>query len=531
MRRWEPAAVLLAAFLGAAAAEETKLPPIEKVEIKGNRAFHVNGKPFFPLMAWLQDSKNWPAVKACGMNTIAGYWPKSSDTQNVAEFQALVEKAGLYGVMPFDPKLKGHPALLAYIHDDEPDLTQQVSDATIEPAKHLKINPRTPLWKILDGDKTSWSVLDPLQDAVITIKLKQAVTIESIAVWPTISKGLAVMKEVVFEGDGAEILKATVENKKGEQKFPLAKPATLGELRMKVVSVYPGEQEWGSLGEIEGFDKEGRSVLLSPPRTVPRATPSEMLRKYQEIKAADPTRPVFMTLTGNFHPFFKRIPDELRRAYPDYVKATDVIGYDIYPIYGWNKPEWIHLVQEATDLLVKMAAGKPVYVWIETSRGGQWTGALENQKEVTPTHIRAEVWMSICRGATAIGYFTHVWKPSYHQFGVPEENRKALREINEQITRLAPAILGETPKRPVSIAAEGDVKLDLLAKECPDGLYLFAVNYDERLRDAKATIKVEGLAAGQEIAVVDEGRSIKSDAGSFADAFAPLAVHIYRIAR
>jgi len=139
--------------------------------------------------------------------------------------------------------------------------------------------------------------------------------------------------------------------------------------------------------------------------------------------------------------------------------------------------------------------------------------------------------MSICRGATAIGYFTHVWKPSYHQFGVPEENRKALREINEQITRLAPAILGETPKRPVSIAAEGDVKLDLLAKECPDGLYLFAVNYDERLRDAKATIKVEGLAAGQEIAVVDEGRSIKSDAGSFADAFAPLAVHIYRIAR
>ena len=37
--------------------------------------------------------------------------------------------------------------------------------------------------------------------------------------------------------------------------------------------------------------------------------------------------------------------------------------------------------------------------------------------------------MAICQGATAIGYFTHVWKPSYHQFGVPEENRKALRRI------------------------------------------------------------------------------------------------------
>ncbi len=187
-------------------------------------------------------------------------------------------------------------------------------------------------------------------------------------------------------------------------------------------------------------------------------------------------------------------------------------------------------MQEATDQLVKMAAGKPVYAWIETSRGGQWTGDLARQKEVTPTHIRAEVWMSICRGATAIGYFTHVWKPSYSQFGVPDENRKALREINEQITRLAPAILGEPSKRAASIAAEGDVKLDLLAREGPDGLYLFAVNYDERLKEAKATIKVEGLAAGKEIIVVDENRTLKSGAGFFTDPFAPLAVHIYRVA-
>ncbi len=137
--------------------------------------------------------------------------------------------------------------------------------------------------------------------------------------------------------------------------------------------------------------------------------------------------------------------------------------------------------------------------------------------------------MSICRGATAIGYFTHVWKPSYSQFGVPDENRKAIREINEQITRLTPAILGEPSKRAASIAAEGDVKLDLLAKDGPDGLYLFTVNYDERYRETKGTIKVQGLAAGQEIEVVDENRTLKADAGSFTDAYAPLAVHVYRI--
>lgn len=523
-------ALMLCLLPGIVAAGEAKLPPIEKVEILPNRAFQVNGKLFFPLMAWLQDATNWPAVKACAMNTIAGYWPKSSGTQNVVEYLALVDKAGLYGVMPFDPGLKGSPALLGYIHDDEPDLTTQVSEAEIEPAKDLRINRRTPLWKLLDGDLTSWSVLDPLQDASLTIKLKKATTAESLALWLTISKGLAVAKEVAFEADGTEILKATLEAKKGRQKFELAKPATFKELRLKVLSIFPGDQEWGSVSEIEGFDKEGKNVLLSPPRTVPRATPDETLEKYRAIKAADPSRPVFMTLTGNFHPFFKRIPEELRRAYPDYAKAADVVGYDIYPIYGWNKPEWIHLVDEATDLLVKMADGRPVYAWIETSKGSQWTGELDRQKEVTPTHIRAEVWMAICRGATAIGYFTHIWKPAYSQFGVPKANREAIRQINEQIARLTPAILGKVPKRAVKIEAEGGVKLDVLAKESGSDLYLFAVNYDETLKEAKATIAVEGLPAGSSVAVLDEDRTIRSGEGSFTDTFAPLAVHIYRVA-
>jgi len=53
--------------------------------------------------------------------------------------------------------------------------------------------------------------------------------------------------------------------------------------------------------------------------------------------------------------------------------------------------------------------------------------------------------MNIYRGATAIGYLTHVWKPAYHQFGVPAENRDAIRQINAQITHLAPAILSAEP--------------------------------------------------------------------------------------
>ena len=52
-----------------------QLPPIERVSSAPNRAIHVNGEPFFPLMAWLQDAASFPTAQDCGMNTIAGYWP------------------------------------------------------------------------------------------------------------------------------------------------------------------------------------------------------------------------------------------------------------------------------------------------------------------------------------------------------------------------------------------------------------------------------------------------------------------------
>jgi len=505
-------------------------PAIEKIEVGPDRVFRVNGRPFFPVMAWLQDPENFSAVRECGMNTTAGYWRGSGGTKDVVEYLAAVEKAGLYGVMPFEPRLAGNGALLGYIHGDEPDLPRQVSDAEVVPSDGLKINRSTPLWKIVDGVTHSWSVLDPLEGAAVTVRPKQPVTIHSVAVWPTISKGLAIAKDVSLFADGQKVLSVTLQPKKGLQRFPLAEAVTLKELKMTVDSTYPGEQVWGSIGEIEGFDAAGKNVLLAPPRNEPRAWPPDTLKQYRAIKAADSSRPVFMTVTGYFHPQFgKWSPEQRNELYPQYVRATDVIGYDIYPIYGWNKPEWIHLVHEATGRLVELAGDRPVYAWIETSKGGQYTGPLERQKDVTPAHIRAEVWMAVCRGATAIGYFTHVWKPSYKQFGVPEENRRALREINGQITRLTPAILGGQPQRAVTIKSEESVKLDVMAKTLDRQLVVFAVNYDQRYLGTEATIAVEGLAAGVDVEVVDEDRTIRSGAGSFSDRFDPMAVHIYRI--
>jgi hypothetical protein len=177
-----------------------------------------------------------------------------------------------------------------------------------------------------------------------------------------------------------------------------------------------------------------------------------------------------------------------------------------------------------------MAGQRPVYAWIETSRGGQWTGDLARQKHVTPQHVRAEVWMAVTGGATAIGYFTHVWKPSYKQFGVPEENRKALAEINGQLARLTPAILGKHVEGKAA-PAEADVKVDAIFRAHGGARYVFAVNYDERLKGTDVTFTVPGLADGAAVEVIDEGRTLRARAGDFTDRFEALAVHLYRVKR
>ena len=143
----------------------------------------------------------------------------------------------------------------------------------MEAGPGLRVNNKTPLWKVVDGDLSSWSVLDPMEGARLTIRLPQPVTVVSLGVAVTVSKGLALPAEVAFDAGGREILKTRLTGQRGIQKFSLATPATFQELTLRVLSVTPGEQAWGSLGEIEGYDRDGKNVLLSKPRYVPRAMP------------------------------------------------------------------------------------------------------------------------------------------------------------------------------------------------------------------------------------------------------------------
>ena len=221
----------------------------------------------------------------------------------------------------------------------------------------------------MDGVTHSWSVLDPLEKAAVTIRLKQPVTVESVAVWLTISTGLAVAKEVAFEGDG----KAADRDAGSQERpagVPLPAPATFQELKLTVLDL-SRPRRVGSIGEIEGFDRPderaaGAAALRAPGH---RSRAGEIPGN----QSGRSLRPVFMTLTGNFHPHFGNGPTSSGTAVPR-----------ILP--GDRRRRLRHLSdlrleQARVDLpgprrhrfLAKLAGQRPLYAWIETSKGGQCT--------------------------------------------------------------------------------------------------------------------------------------------------------------
>ena len=276
----------------------------------------------------------------------------------------------------------------------------------------------------------------------------------------------------------------------------------------------------------------------------PRSPESAVAGPYKTIKQAAPSRPVMMNFTAYFMKSKTGKFDAAakKRVYPAYVRHCDIIGFDTYPIYGSGMPKNLCDVGEGvTELRAIAGPTKPVYAWIETSKGSKWM-TYEKQLDVLPIHTRAEVWMALIRGASAIGYFTHAWRPTYTQFRPEGEMVTELHRLNTQLTRLAPAILAGPAEAKVAMTMAEKLNCHVKATQHDGSLWIFAQNLDlgpgaEKLgqfqdispRAGKATLTVAGLKAGTTIEVVDEDRSITAEAGRLTDEFAPLREHVYKI--
>ena len=215
----------------------------------------------------------------------------------------------------------------------------------------------------------------------------------------------------------------------------------------------------------------------------------------------------FLTLTNHFYTGAAPLPAG-RRMYPGLIAATDMVGFDLYPLQEWCRPDRLADVYDAQRELARLAPRKPTFQWIESAQMKCGDGPAA----VTPETVRAEAWLAIAGDARGLGFFPATWTPSVG---------RAIAGIRDDIAKLGPALLG-VPVQARWEPARGSVRVGARVSE--GALYVIAVNASRS--SARTEMHVPGLD-GRVLRVVDESRQIAASGDTFSDSFGPLAVHIY----
>jgi hypothetical protein len=134
------------------------------------------------------------------------------------------------------------------------------------------------------------------------------------------------------------------------------------------------------------------------------------------------------------------------------------------------------------------------------------------------------------RGSRGLIYFVHQFEPSFKEAALladPEMSR-AITDINRQVRELAPVLNSPTIEKRLSVKAPRPA-IAIMLKQMDGVDYVFAVNLENA--PVRGEFTLQGApAAVRQAEVLDEVRTLVVEKGSFADDFAPYAVHRYRIA-
>ncbi len=217
----------------------------------------------------------------------------------------------------------------------------------------------------------------------------------------------------------------------------------------------------------------------------------------------------FLTLTNHFYSGAAPLSYG-RGIYPGLVAKADMVGFDLYPLQNWCRPERLVDVYHSQRELVELAKGKPTFQWIEAAG---MTCPHDGPTAVTPQTVRAESWLAIAGGAKGLGFFP----PAAWTGDVGE----AIAEVTETVRSLGPELTApETPAR--VDPAEGLVRAG--ARKSGGKLTIVAANAGYEA--AEAAITVPGLN-GRALTEVRTGRRLEPDGDTFVERFPPLGARVY----
>jgi hypothetical protein len=213
----------------------------------------------------------------------------------------------------------------------------------------------------------------------------------------------------------------------------------------------------------------------------------------------------FLTLTNHFYSGAAPLPAG-RGMYPGLIAAADVVGFDLYPLQEFCRPDLLDEVFDAQQQLVGLAPGKPTFQWIEVRE------MKCPNVPVTQADIRAETWLAIAGGAHGLGFFPADWGA---------EVGATIHGIATRIKELGPALV--QPALTVTVdPATSPVRAS--ARELDGALYIIAVNPTGT--PAAVTFREPDLG-DRPVQILGRPGTLTASGGTISDVMPPLAVRIY----
>jgi hypothetical protein len=227
------------------------------------------------------------------------------------------------------------------------------------------------------------------------------------------------------------------------------------------------------------------------------------------VVAPQPGRISFLTLTNHFFSGASPLPQG-KGMYPLLMTIPDVIGFDLYPLQVWCRPGALGAVMDSQAEL-RSRSGKPTFQWIEVAPMEHHC-AEDKALDPTAATVRAETWLAVAGGASAIGYFPNRW---------PSAIGSEISRTNRDLKALSQALLG-----PAATASADAPAIRIGARTLNGATYVVAVNTTEATVQTK--ISVPGIA-GRSPVVLGGDKVVGADDQGFADSFGPLDARVYII--
>lgn len=261
----------------------------------------------------------------------------------------------------------------------------------------------------------------------------------------------------------------------------------------------------------------------------PPIPPERIIKGYETMRAADPSRPILLNLGQGvaWDGWYGRgVRSNHPEDYPLYIQGCDIASFDIYPAVH-DKPEVagnLWFVARGVERLVQWGGGrKSVWNCLECTR------ISNTERKPTPHEVRAEAWMSIIHGSRGLIYFVHQFKPDFREAALLDdpEMLAAVTTLNRQITVLAPVINSRpTPELARVESAEDAVPVAYTVRTHERDVYIFVA----AMRGGTTTVRVTlSEATAGSVEEIGDGRRLRLDRRSFEDRLQAWDVRLYRV--